>query len=87
MGRRERWCSPLLLGGLVDYQIGAVGFEALGMDDMGEGCLVLSQPNERGKVERIAVSREQLIGALGALEARYGAVKNTEPREAAVRDL
>lgn len=63
----------------LSFEIEADGFEPLGVDDMGEGVIVLSQPNERGKVERVAVSREQLLRALDETAARFGRAKNIEP--------
>ena len=71
------------LGVLMDrlaFDIVADGFEPLGVNDMGEGCVVLSQANERGEVENISLSREQLIAVLAALELRYAGAKNTEPQ-------
>lgn len=68
---------------ILTFEIEADGFDPLAVSDMGEGCLVLSQPNERGKVERVAVSREQLIAAIAAAEPRYGAAKNIEPLQVA----
>lgn len=60
------------------FKIEADEFEPPDESDMGEGCLVLSQPNERGKAERVAVRWDQLIAVLAALEPRYGEAKNTD---------
>ncbi|WP_156313596.1 hypothetical protein [Erythrobacter sp. SG61-1L] len=69
-------------GGLVvhlDFEIAAEGYGLLSVADMGEGGLVLSQQNEAGKVEQVAVSREQLLAALASVAPRYADAKNTEP--------
>ena len=55
------------------------GFDDLTVDCMGDDCFVLSQLNERGKVERVAVSRGQLIAALAGIDERYSStLKNTD---------
>lgn len=63
----------------LSFKIEADGFESLGVDDMGEGVIVLSVRNERGKVERLALSWEQHVKAGEILAQRYGRTKNTEP--------
>lgn len=68
-------------GGQVDrntFEIAADGFETLIVDDMGEECLVLSVRNDAGKVERVAVSRTQLVATINATAWRYGEPKNTD---------
>jgi hypothetical protein len=50
---------------------------------MGEGVLVLSQPNDSGMIERVAVSRRQLQEALDATAWRYDSEKNTDQRPVA----
>lgn len=66
----------------LSFQFEADGYEPLAMDDMGEGSLVLSQADERGRTAQIAVDRAQLVAALAALDARYGDTKNTDRGEA-----
>ena len=47
------------------------GHEVVRLDDMGEGCLVLSQRNEAGRVERVAVTLGMLQQAIAAVMPRY----------------
>jgi hypothetical protein len=49
-----------------------IGDEAVTLDDMGEGCLVLSQRNDDGRMERVVVSLGQLQQAVEVLTPRYG---------------
>jgi len=68
--------------GLLSFAIEAEGFDALSVEDMGDDTLVLSQVNDRGKREAIAVSRDQLLKALDATTWRYSNTKNTDQQEA-----
>lgn len=50
------------------------GCDSLHVDDMGEGCIVLSQQvGGAGRMERVTVSWGQLQEALSGLAPRYGA--------------
>lgn len=73
---------PLVsIGGLVDafsFAIESDDHDKLLVDDMGECTVVLSQRNEAGKVERVAVSLEQLNATMARLASRYGCMKNTD---------
>lgn len=68
--------------GLLSFAIEAEGYDALSVEDMGEDTLLLSQVNDSGEREAIAVSRAQLLQALDATAWRYSETKNTDRQEA-----
>lgn len=55
------------------WELEGEGYDSLHVDDMGDGCIILSQTVEdTGRMERVAISWGQLQGVLKALAPRYG---------------
>ena len=84
MGQRRRGGNVALgrYGGSIlsklTWELESEGHDALHLDDMGDECLVLSQMNDAGDMERVAVSLEQLQEAVAVLGPRYRGTKNTD---------
>lgn len=53
------------------WELESEGHDALHLDDMGDECLVLSQMNDAGHMESVAVSLGQLQQAVAVLGPRY----------------
>lgn len=64
--------------GALTFSFDSVDHETVHVDEMGDGCLVLSALNHLGVMERIAVSYDQLSKIMDKLSSYYGEMKNTD---------